>query len=201
MEEVHYDELWKNIIEKLFPHFLSYFMPTLYADADLSLGYIFLDKELDKLKLKGKQGKNVADKLVKITLKSGVEKWLLIHIEVQGDHIARFGQRMFRYFYRIYDKYDAVDITALAVFTYKTDNNYDFDYNVYGTLAQYRYNKSYIFSYNESDLLLNQNPFALVCLAVQYAKEYKNDDDEKYRVKRNLMKLLKDRKYSRDEIR
>ena len=36
---VHYDELWKNIIEKLFPQFLSYFMPQLYADVDLAQGY------------------------------------------------------------------------------------------------------------------------------------------------------------------
>jgi hypothetical protein len=33
---VHYDELWKNIIEKLFPHFLSFFMPGLnHKDTDL----------------------------------------------------------------------------------------------------------------------------------------------------------------------
>ena len=47
---IHYDELWKNIIEKLFPQFLLYFMPELSADADLTLGYEFLDKELQKIK-------------------------------------------------------------------------------------------------------------------------------------------------------
>jgi hypothetical protein len=36
---VHYDELWKNIIEKLFPQFLSFFMPELSADVDLAQGY------------------------------------------------------------------------------------------------------------------------------------------------------------------
>ena len=78
---VHYDELWKNIIEKLFPHFLAYFMPELYADVDLAQGYEFLDKELQKIKLKGKKGKKLTDKLVKVRLKDGTEEWLLIHVE------------------------------------------------------------------------------------------------------------------------
>jgi len=111
---VHYDELWKNIIEKLFPQFLSYFMPQLYADVDLNQGYEFLDKELQRIKLKGKKGKKFTDKLVKVRLKDSTEKWLLIHVEVQGKHEEDFSNRMFRYFYRIYDKHD-VDITALAV--------------------------------------------------------------------------------------
>ena len=129
---VHYDELWKNIIEKLFPHFLEFFMPQLHADVDLTLGYVFLDKELQRIKLKGKKGKNITDKLVKVYLKNGGEKWLLIHLEVQGKHEDDFANRMFRYFYRIYDKYD-VNITALAVLTYKTEKQYNFNYDAYGT--------------------------------------------------------------------
>ena len=73
---VHYDELWKNIIEKLFPHFLAYFMPELYADVDLAQGYEFLDKELQKIKLKGKKGKKLTDKLVKVRLKDDQLKQL-----------------------------------------------------------------------------------------------------------------------------
>ena len=196
---VHYDELWKNIIEKLFPHFLAFFMPKLYADVDLSLGYVFLDKELQEIKLKGKKGKNITDKLVKVRLKNGEEKWLLIHLEVQGKHEEDFGNRMFRYFYRIYDKYD-VSITALALLTYKTDKLYDFNYDVYGTTHAYRYNTAYIGNYPEEDLLNDKNPFALVCLAVQYDRLYRKDEDKKFSLKRNLIRMLRDRNYGRDEI-
>ena len=67
---IHYDELWKNIIEKLFPHFLAFFMPKLYVDVDLSKGYEFLDTELQEIKLKGRKGKNITDKLVKVRKRS-----------------------------------------------------------------------------------------------------------------------------------
>ena len=50
---VHYDELWKNIIEKLFPHFLSYFMPELYADVDLVQGYCAQHSLYSQLSRKG----------------------------------------------------------------------------------------------------------------------------------------------------
>jgi predicted transposase YdaD len=196
---VHYDELWKNIIEKLFPHFLAFFMPELSADVDLSKGYEFLDKELQKIKLRGKKGKKFTDKLVKVRLKDGTEKWLLIHVEVQGEHEADFGQRMFKYFYRIYDKHD-IDITALAVLTYKTDQRYDFNYDVYGTTHTYRYNTACIANFSEAELQSNENPFALICLAVQYGKRFGKDDDKKLNQKRLMLKMLHNRGYKKEEI-
>ncbi len=196
---IHYDELWKNIIEKLFPQFLSYFMPELYADVDLSQGYEFLDKELQKIKLKGKKGKKFTDKLAKVCLKDGSEKWLLIHVEVQGKHEEDFGQRMFRYFYRLYDKHD-VGITALAILTYKTDQQYDFNYNVYGSTHTYRYNTACIANYTEEELQNSQNPFALICLAVQYYNLYRDDEEQKFNMKRQLIKMLRKRAYTKEEI-
>ena len=196
---VHYDELWKNIIEKLFPHFLAYFMPELYADVDLAQGYEFLDKELQKIKLKGKKGKKLTDKLVKVRLKDGTEEWLLIHVEVQGTHEEDFDRRMFRYFYRLYDKHD-VAITALAVLTYKTDRQYDFNYEVYGSKVTYSYNTACIANYSEKEMQNSENPFALVCLAVQYDNLYRDDEELKFNLKRNLIKILRDRFYSKEEI-
>ena len=148
---------------------------------------------------KGKKGKKFTDKLVKVHLKDGTEKWLLIHIEVQGEHEADFGQRMFKYFYRIYDKHD-IDITALAVLTYKTDQRYDFNYDVYGTTHTYRYNIACIANYSEAELQSNENPFALICLAVQYDNSYRTDEDKKFSLKRGMIKMLRGRGYKKEEI-
>jgi len=158
-----------------------------------------LDKELQRITRKTKKGKNFTDKLVKVCLKNGAEQWLLIHIEIQGAHEEDFGKRMFRYFYRLYDKY-AINITALAVFTYPTDNTYDFHYDVYGTTNAYRYNTAHIAKYDEAKLLRSTNPFSLVCLSVQYANMYRNDDDQKYRMKRQLIRVLRNRRYQKEEI-
>ena len=196
---VHYDELWKNIIEKLFPYFLSYFMPELYADVDLAQGYEFLDKELQKIKLKGKKGKKFTDKLVKVRLKDGTEEWLLIHVEIQGKHEEDFDGRMFRYFYRLYDKHD-IKITALAVLTYKTDRQYNFNYDVYGSKVTYSYNTACIANYSEKELQHSENPFALICLAVQYDNLYRDDEEQKFSLKRKLIKMLRGRSYTKEEI-
>src|ERR1700748_2786447 len=59
-----------------------------------------------------------ADKLVKAYHRDGVEEWVLLHVEVQGDtnHRDAFAQRMFTYFYRIRDHYHK-PVSAVAIFT------------------------------------------------------------------------------------
>ena len=42
------------------------------------------------------------------------ERWLLIHIEVQGYFEKEFAKRMFIYNYRIFDKYNK-DVVSLAI--------------------------------------------------------------------------------------
>ncbi len=110
------DTLWKEIIEELFEDFVAFFMPDLYKDIDFDRGYEFLDKEFAALFPDTDGTKRFADKLAKVYLKSGDERWVLIHVEIQGYRDEEFGKRMFVYFYRIFDTYDK-EITAISVFT------------------------------------------------------------------------------------
>jgi hypothetical protein len=59
-------------------------------------------------------GRRLADALVQVTLTSGEQRWIYIHIEVQGQRDADFAQRMFTYNYRLFDRY-ACPIASLAV--------------------------------------------------------------------------------------
>ncbi|PRX31085.1 hypothetical protein BX659_106118 [Orenia metallireducens] len=79
---------------------------------------------------------------------------------------------MFKYFYRIYDKYNK-KIVALAIFTedrkgYKPSS---FDYDFHGTKLSYHYNNYKILEQQESELLDSDNPFAMVILARLYSLE------------------------------
>ena len=121
------DILWKEIIKDLFPEFLEFFMPEIYRDVDLSKGYEFLDSELENIAFKIRKGKKIADKLIKVYMKNGEENWLLIHVEVQGYEDEEFAERMFKYFYRIYDEYSK-KITAISIFT---DTNSSYEPNEY----------------------------------------------------------------------
>ena len=195
----YFDELWKTVIEKLFRNFLFMFLPELGAMVDFSCGYTFLDKELQKISLPLRKGKMFVDKLVKVYLKNGEEKWILFHIEVQGQYASDFNERMFIYFYRIFDKYK-VKIVSLSVITYATTGTFEYRYEFFNTRIVYQYNVSKIEEMKEEKLLADSNPFALVCLAVKYSNAAKDDKELLYKFKCKLIRLMYKKGSSRDEI-
>jgi hypothetical protein len=195
------DELWKAIIEDLFDSFILFFFPDLYKITDFEKGYEFLERELKAIISKSKGTKSIPDKLVKIFLKDGSEKWILIHIEIQGYWDKKFPLRMFRYYYRIFDKYDK-DIISIAIFTdeYKNYSPDSYQYKFFGTELIFKYNHYKVISQREKILLKSENPFALIILSGLYAIKSKDKINERYQFKIKLIKLLLERKYSRDKI-
>ena len=134
------DELWKDVIEELFPQFLSFFAPDLAQEVDWERGYEFLDKELHQIAPESEERTRYVDRLIKVFLKEGGERWVLVHVEVQGYLDRKLGRRMFTIFYRLLDKYEK-DIVSLAVFSdahkrYKPDR---FTWGFYGCSLEYKY--------------------------------------------------------------
>lgn len=188
---IDYDGLWKKLINELFEEFVLFFIPELFEDIDFSREPEFLQQELFQELIQEKKGKQIADQIVKVFLKSGVEKWILVHIEVQGDKDQDFPKRMFRYYYRILDKYDR-DVVAIALLT---DHSKNFRPEVYqrssyGTVVTYQYHIYKFMDQKEVELLQSINPFAIAVLAGKYANEAKNDVEKRYRFKRKLIRLI-----------
>ncbi|MBF0235978.1 MAG: hypothetical protein HQK65_23535 [Desulfamplus sp.] len=61
-----YDSPWKDILERFFKQFLSFFFPAVHAGIDWTKEYTFLDKEFQKLFKDSQTGRRYADKLVKV---------------------------------------------------------------------------------------------------------------------------------------
>src|SRR5881409_1875509 len=99
-----YDSPWKEALEQYFPDFLAFFFPLVHAEIAWEHGYEFLDTELERVVRDATIGRRYADKLVKVFLRAGQETWLLIHVEIQGYPDPDFAQRMFVYYYRIFDR-------------------------------------------------------------------------------------------------
>ena len=59
-------------------------------------------------------GKRFVDKLAKVALRDGSERWVYVHLEVQGSAQAEFAERMFVYHYRLFDRYRQ-PVASLAV--------------------------------------------------------------------------------------
>ena len=93
---------------------MAFFFPQAHAEIDWARGYEMLDKELQPIVRRSKQGRRYVDKLVKVWLKSGEEKWLLIHVEVQAWKEDDFPRRMYVYNHRIFDRYDR-EVISLAI--------------------------------------------------------------------------------------
>jgi len=196
----YFDESWKKIIEFFFPQFLRFFVPELYLDIDFSKGIYFLDKEMEQLSKGSRKGAKYVDKLVKICLKNGGEQWILIHIEIQGYSDKDFSQRMFRYFYRIFDKYNEKIVSiALMTSSGKDETSGRFEFESYDSGVVFRYRSYRLMDYDNDELKESDNPIALVVWASQ-EKELAKRKGEKFNAKLRLIKAMYEKGYTKDEI-
>src|SRR4051794_10038312 len=97
-----YDSPWKEALDRYFERCL-FFFPRAHADIDWARGHEMLEKELQPIVRPAKHGRRYVDKLVKVWLKDGQERSLLIHLEVQASREGEFAERMHVYNHRISD--------------------------------------------------------------------------------------------------
>ena len=198
------DILLKSAFEETFPDLLRFCFANANEIFDIKKDFVFLDKELSELfpELEKQGGNRFVDMLVKVFLKNGKEECILVHIEIQGGNDKNFAERMFQYWYRIYDRYK-VNVTALAVFTgSKTQKRPDQFYKSFlGTEVTYKYNAYHILDHSETGLLTMDNPFALIVLAAQKALLTGKIPEEELNQERLTVAraLIKSKKY--DHIR
>jgi len=109
-----YDSPWKEMLEHAFLEFMAFYFPEAHAQIDWAQGHEFKNTELRQVVRDAELGKRFADTLAQVTLEGGEQRWIYIHIEVQGRRDSDFARRMFTYNYRLFDRY-ARPIASLAV--------------------------------------------------------------------------------------
>ena len=100
-----YDSPWKEALARYLPDAFALFFPAVHAEIDWSRQYQPLDKELQQVTRDANLGRRLADTLFQVWRRDGTDAWVLIHIEVQGQPDRDFAQRMFVYYYRIFDRH------------------------------------------------------------------------------------------------
>lgn len=198
------DSAWKDIIEELFEDFIAFFFPRIHSGIDFSKGHTFLDKELQKILKQNETGKRYADKLVKVYLTSGEEKWLLIHVEVQGYREAGLAERIYIYNYRIFDRYRKEVISAVIL----TDTDQGYRPKRY---VRFRWGFTHTMTFplvklidyrkRRDELKTDTNPFALVVEAFLRYIDGKGDPDRLYAAKRQCIVVLLEKNYNKRRIR
>jgi len=198
-----YDSPWKEILEKYFPQFIEFFFPKAFKDIDWNKGYEFLDKELQQITKKAKSGRKFVDKLVKVWLKSGLEKWALIHTDVQDQKEDEFPVRMYTYNYRLFDRYGR----HAASFAVLGDTNdkwrpSSYEQELWDCKVKFQFPVVKIADIvkNWEALEKSSNPFAVVTMvhwkAIKTAKNKKKRVNEKL----TLIKHLYKKGFSKQDI-
>jgi len=190
-------------LEEYLEGFFALFFPQAHAEIDWTRPYTFLDKELQQVVRDADLGLQIVDKLVRVWLLTGADAWVLAHIEVQSQEEHDFAQRMFIYFYRLYDRYTR-EVVSLAVLgderatwrptTYATER--------WGCSLRFSYPiaKSADYRARRAELEASDNPFATVVLAHLAAQDTRGDAARRRQVKLALTRRLYERGYSRERI-
>jgi len=130
----------------------------------------------------------VVNKLVKVFLRDGREKWLLIHIEIQGYRERDFPARVYHCNYRIYDRFKEKVISVALL----TDDDPAFRENVY-QLSQWGFELYFKFplvkllDYRDKwdELERDPNPFAIATMAFFKTVETKGNNQKRYQWKKH----------------
>jgi len=197
------DLLWKGIIEDLFEDFLQFFFPDAVDLFDLEKGYEFLEQELQQLYPESEVSARYADKLVKVYLKEGGDIWVLIHVEVQGQAVSNFPDRMFTYFYRALDRYNK-KIAAIAILTddQKGFSSDGYEYQFLDTRLSYHYRKYKLLEHPLESIRDKENPFAIVLEAAwQALVQNKGKDELLLNHKISLIRKLLNTGYAKQKVK
>jgi hypothetical protein len=163
-----YDSPWKEALDRYFEPCLAFFFPHAHADIDWARGYEMLDKELQPIVRRAEHGRRYVDKLVKVWLKTGEEKWLLIHIEVQAWKESDFPRRIYVYNHRIFDRYDR-EVISLAILIDDDPawrpSRYEYGRWGFRTSTEFPVVKLLDYAPQYRELEAESNPFAVVVLA------------------------------------
>ncbi len=198
------DSSWRKILDKLLPDFLAFYFREIYQAIDFAKGFEFLDKELQKiLPQEGDTGQRVVDKLVKVFLRDGSEKWLLIHIEIQGYRESDFSKRVYQCNYRISDRFGEKVISAALL----SDDDPNFRENVYdisqwGFRLHFEFPLVKLLDYQDKweELARDPNPFAIATMAFLKTVETQGNDQERYQWKKHFLLELYRRGLSRETV-
>ncbi|MEO5377412.1 MAG: hypothetical protein H7832_06480 [Magnetococcus sp. DMHC-6] len=198
-----YDSPWKEILELYLREFLAFFLPIAHDNIDWSRNPEFLDTEMARILPEAQASNRQLDKLVKVWRRDGVEEWLLIHIEIQGEQEAKFAERMFTCMYRARDLHQQ-PVVGLAILADMRPKWRPFEYHseVWGTLVTYRFNTFKLLDYigREAELEASDNPFAIVTMAHLRAKQTKHKYQERYQSKMQIIRRLYQSGYTHQQI-
>lgn len=202
-EAARMDAAWKEVLTVFFREFIELLFPAIAAEIDWRRGYKFLDTELAQVARGYATGKRVVDKLVQVYLRDGSKRWLLLHIEIEANPRKLFNERMYVYNYRLFDRY-RVDVVSLGVAIKASSRlplgRYEREQWGCRVLFEFPVLRLSDFAARQQELEQSRNPVAVIVLAQLKAIEARKDNRHKLNFKRQLIRMLYGRGYTRAQV-
>jgi Domain of unknown function (DUF4351)/Putative transposase, YhgA-like len=161
---IDHDRLFKELLTTFFVEFLDLFLPEVlvYLETD---SLQFLDKEVFTDVTAGDRYE--ADLIVKVKFREQ-ESYFLIHVENQAYKQPDFSKRMFRYFSRLYEKFD-LPVYPVVVFSYDSPKTPETNLHQVAfpnkVVLQFTYDTIQLNRLNWRDFLHQQNPVATALMS------------------------------------
>jgi predicted transposase YdaD len=201
--KAEFDKAWKEILGLHFEDFISFFFPQVHAQIVWGKGFQFLDKELHQIARSAKIGTRFADKLVQVQTKQYGAVWVLIHIEVQSYKDAEFAERMFIYYYKIYDRFK-MKVASLAILG-DTNSKWrpsEFNTELLNCQLSLKFPMVKLADYEgrEEALEEDKNPFATVVLTHLAAKKNRDNPDSRFANMFAIAQRMSAKGYDQDTV-
>ena len=182
---------------------MEFYFPLAHAEIDWSKEYVFLDQELRAVVQDAELGKRFVDKLVRVNVLNGDEKWIYIHVEVQGTKQAEFAKRIFVYNYRIFDRYDR-PVASLAVLadTHKQWKPTSYGFTLLGCKLSLEFPVAKLTDYEGrlDELLESDNAFGWITAAHILTQKTRTQHQERYEAKLRLVRILYQHRWDKQRI-
>jgi len=198
------DPTWKTAIEWKFEQLLEFAFPKINKLINWAIPPVALDSELQKLAPEHERGRLTADKLFRVTLHSGEETVLYLHIEIQGQWDGSFESRMWIYNYRLCDRFGS-NVISLAVLVDEDPNwrpkAYHFELG--GCLRVFQFPMFKLWDCVNPEEVFEQtgNPFALMVAGTQAAWKTRQDMKARGQERLRLAKYLYGKGMKKEEVR
>lgn len=161
---INHDRLFKELLSTFFVEFLELFLPEVLAYIERD-SIEFVDKEVFTDVTAGERYE--ADLLVKVKF-NNQDSYFLIHVENQSYKQPDFDKRMFRYFSRLYEKFD-LPVYPIVLFSYDSPKTPEPNVHQISfpnkVVLQFNYDVIQLNRLNWRDFLRQQNPVATALMA------------------------------------
>ena len=195
-----FDAAWKSAMDAFLQPFIELMFPDLARQIDWTVEPQSLDTELQPLLPESQSGEMRADRLVEVVWVGGGAGLVLLHVEVQAQRDPDLALRLFRYHYRIFDRFGRHPVSLVVL----ADDEMGWRPGPYqqelgGSGLRLDYAMCKMMDLDLEPWLVRRNPVAVLIQAHRWAQQTRGDVEARRVSKLEMVRRLLEFGLTREE--